>query len=200
MKKIVLFAVAAMLVGVFQANAQLGVKLGYNFAKLSGVDYGTADEKFNNNFAFGAFYEKDLIPLLDLRLGLDFSPKGNKVEAGDDEYKMTVNYLEIPIQAKVKLGPIYALGGVYGAYALGGKNEATVGGVSVSEDIDFDDQELKRLDFGMKFGLGFQLKLGPVGVFAQGEYSFGLQNINDGEGDAVKNKVISASIGALIGF
>ena len=54
--------------------------------------------------------DKDLIPLLDLRLGVDYSPKGSRQENGNDFDQLQLNYLEIPIQAKIKLGPVYALG------------------------------------------------------------------------------------------
>ncbi len=183
----------------YQANAQLGVKLGYNFAKQSGSELTGMSEKSLNNLMFGAFLEKDLIPLLDLRIGAEYSPKGTKYEGGGYYTQAKINYLEIPIQAKLKLGPVYALGGVYGAYALSGKSETDIPGQENS-DIKFDN-DYKRLDYGMKFGAGFQTGLGPLHIFAQGEYSFGLADINDfGSGDAVKNNVISVSAGVVLGF
>ncbi|NJO88811.1 MAG: PorT family protein [Chloroflexia bacterium] len=104
----------------YHANAQLGVKLGYNFAKQSGVVSDGYSEKSLNNVLFGAFMEKDVIPLLGIRIGAEFSPKGVKGENGDYFEELKINYLEIPVQAKVKLGPLYVLGGVYGAFALKG--------------------------------------------------------------------------------
>jgi len=184
----------------YQANAQLGVKLGYNFAKQSGDIPAGETEKSLNSFYAGVFMDKDLIPLLDLRIGVDYSPKGAKTENAVGYTQAKINYLEIPVLAKVKLGPLYVLGGVYGAYALNGKVETDVAGVVVSADIDFDDAELKKFDYGMKFGAGFQVGLGPLHAFAQAEYGFGLQNLNKGDGDDVKNNVLSVSAGVVIGF
>ena len=183
----------------YQASAQLGVKIGYNFAKQSGTEFPGMSDKSLNGMLFGAFMDKDLIPLLDLRVGLEYSPKGVKLEGGGFYAQTQLNYLEIPIQAKVKLGPVYGLGGVYGAYALSGKNETDVPGVE-NTDVDFDN-ELKRLDFGMKFGAGLQFGVGPLHVFGQAEYSIGLADINNsGAEDAIKNNVFSVSAGIVVGF
>ncbi|NJO88812.1 MAG: hypothetical protein HC831_07530 [Chloroflexia bacterium] len=67
-------------------------------------------------------------------------------------------------------------------------------------NINFDDYDLKKFDYGMKFGAGLQTGLGPLHAFAQAEYGFGLQNINKGDGDDIKNNVFSVSAGVVIGF
>jgi len=187
MKKIVLLLVFITLVSI-PSFAQLGVKAGMNFAKMTDVDESL------NNFQGGIFIDKDFIPLIKFRIGLDYSPKGG-VFTDIIDAETQINYLELPVLAKVKLGPIYALGGVYGAYAMSGTN--TIAGVE--SDIDFDN--VSRWDAGMKFGLGFQLKLGPIGAFIQSEYSFGFVDLNKlNTGDEVKNTgVLSVSVGVLLG-
>ncbi len=201
MKKTLLVMFVALFAISYQSKAQLGVKLGYNFAKMSGLDTGGADEKSLNNLVFGAFMEKDLIPLLDIRLGAEFSPKGMRVESGSDFSELKINYLEIPVQAKVKLGPFFVLGGVYSAFALKGSYEQEFLGVTSKDDnINFDDYNLKKFDYGMKFGAGVQVGLGPLHAFTQVEYSFGLQNLNKGDGDAIKNNVLCVSAGVVLGF
>ena len=164
MKKITIIVFVALFGLTIQANAQLGVKLGYNFAKMSGDTEPGYTEKSLNNMLFGAFFEKDLIPFLDLRLGVEYSPKGYKEESGDLYNEWTLKYIEIPVQAKVKVGPVYALGGVYGAFATKGTLETQIG----SADIDFDVVQLKKFDYGMKFGAGVQFGAGPLHIFAQG--------------------------------
>jgi len=198
MKKTLLLVTLSLLVSM-SSMAQFGIKAGMNLAKMSDID--SDNEKFLNNFHFGVFMDKDIVPLLDLRFGLNYSPKGYRVEADDDNYaKATLNYLEIPVLAKVKLGPLYALGGVYGAYALNGKTELAIAGNVDKDDIDFDNSETSKMDFGMMFGLGVQFGLGPVHIFAQGDYSFGLMNLNTGEGDASKNSVVGVSVGVILGM
>ncbi|MEN8121249.1 MAG: porin family protein [Bacteroidota bacterium] len=198
MKKTLLLVALSLLIS-FSAMAQIGVKAGLNLAKQTGNEVPTFTEKYLNSFHFGVFTHKDLIPLLKIRVGLEYSPKGTKWKNGDLYTQGTFNYLELPVLARVKLGPIYGLGGFYGAYALNGKTENNILGVTVSDEMDFEAREMKKLDYGMKFGLGFQTGLGPLHVFAQVEYSFGLQNINSGAGDAMKNSVIGVSVGVLLG-
>ena len=201
MKKITFILTAAIVMLAFQSKAQLGIHVGYNFAKITGMDIPSGvDNKFLANPSGGLFIEKDLIPLLDLRLGLMYSPKGQYLSEGDLSHKLVLNYLEIPVMAKVKFGPVYAIGGVYGGYTLNGKSIVDMAGVKVEEDIDFANDEIKRFDYGLKFGLGVQTGIKIVKIFAQADYSMGLQNLNDGEGDEMKNSVIGVSAGVILGF
>ena len=197
MKKTILLVALSLVMG-FSAKAQLGIKAGVNFSKMSNVN--SSDEKFLYNLQAGVFMDKDIIPLVDLRFGLNFSPKGSRVEVDADNYvRSTISYLEIPVLAKVKLGPVYALGGFYGAYALNGNTELMLVGIETNTEIDFDNAELSKLDFGMTFGLGVQFGIGPLHIFAQTEYSLGMKNLNTVVGDEVKNSVIGVSIGVLLG-
>ena len=201
MKKYLLIAMLLMTFGAVQTHAQLGLKLGYNFAKISGIDVVPGySEKSLNNIQGGVFYEKGLIPLLGLRIGLDYSPKGSKEVKGSDYDQTTFNYLELPLLAKVKLGPMYALGGFYGAYALNGKSKFSLAGQTQNSDFDFDKSKVKRFDYGMKFGAGLQFGVGPIHIFAQADYSFGLQNISKTSGQNYKNNVIGVAAGVLLGF
>ena len=89
--------IAVLLVFSIHANAQLGVHLGYNFAKIDGssAPLPTLSEKYLSNVSGGVFYDKDIIPLLDIRLGLNYSPKGSRFVNGDSYAKTTLNYMII---------------------------------------------------------------------------------------------------------
>ncbi len=201
MKKLVIIALLFFIIGTDQSHAQLGIKLGYNFAKLGGKDLTQGySEKSLNNFHAGIFFDKDLIPLIDIRVGLDYSPKGFKEVNGDLYNQVKLNYLELPILAKLKLGPVYGLGGFYGAYAINGENKAHLLGIDITEAVEFDTDKINRFDAGMKFGLGFQIGLGPVHVFAQTEYSFGLMNVSSKDNTDYKNNVFGVAAGVLLGF
>ncbi len=235
MKKFLLLTLVALFAFNYQANAQIGVKLGYNFAKqtnetetLSDLKAAGIDLEYNkktlNSMSFGIFYDKDIIPLLDIRLGLEFSPKGTKTKNDkfDAEIKNKINYLEVPVLAKVKVGPVYALGGFYGAYAMNGKIDSKfkkiddliekMGGIGEvigekvksklkeNKDMNFDDKGTKRMDYGVKFGAGFQMGLGPVHAFAQVEYSYGLANISNIEGINTHNSVLALTVGVILGM
>jgi hypothetical protein len=187
-----------------QLRAQLGVQLGYNFAKVDGVEtFASLQEKSLKNMSGGVFFDKDVIPFLDLRLGFMYSPKG--IHLGKDDFysKTIVNYLEIPLQAKFKIGPAYALGGVYGAYAINGKTkdhyQILNSTIKMEGDLNFESKKIKQMDYGLKFGAGLQYGIGPLHVFGQVDYSFGLMNIYDGDKEW-KNNVLGVSVGILLGF
>lgn len=207
-KTLIITVIAIMF--TLQSNAQLGVQLGANFAKIdgytpriAGITVPGLSEEYLSTFSGGIYFDKDLIPLLDLRIGVNYSPKGANY-ANEDVYVQTgLNYIEVPLQAKIKAGPLYVLGGAYGAYALSGyeKNQIEVGGLLVesSNEIDFENSEYRKEDFGLKFGLGFQYGIGPLHIFVQGDYSMGLLDIYNGD-DVYTNKVIGVSAGVNIGF
>ncbi len=204
MKKILLVVIVAAF--AFQANAQIGVKLGYNFAKqtefIAKQPGFNLDEykKASQGVLYGGFFDKDLIPLLDIRVGLEYSPKGVKVGRNDDYIQTQINYLELPVLAKVNIGPLYGLGGVYGAYAMNGKFKTNILGVETEQDIKFDDDDARRIDYGLKFGAGIQMGLGPVHAFAQLEYSYGIANVSSIERAESHNSVLTASVGLILGM
>ena len=207
-KTLIITLIAIMF--TLQSNAQLGVQLGANFAKIdgytpriAGIGVPGLSEEYLSNVSGGVYFDKDLIPLVDLRIGVMYSPKGANYANEDGFVQTGLNYIEVPIQAKVKAGPIYVLGGAYGAYALSGyeKNQIEVGGLLVesNNEINFEESEYRKEDFGLKFGLGVQFGLGPLHIFVQGDYSMGLLDIYNGD-DVYTNKVLGATAGVNIGF
>ncbi len=188
MKKITLLLALITIISV-SSFAQFGIKAGMNFAKMTDADNSI------NNFQAGVFWDKGFIPLLKFRIGLDYSPKGGSYDVvGVTTTDINMNYLELPVLAKVKLGPVYGLGGFYGAYAMNGTTTV----IGVETDVNFDN--VSRWDAGMKFGLGAQFKLGPLGAFIQGGYSFGFVDLDKTGTDEMKNTgVLSFSVGVLLG-
>lgn len=120
-----------------------------------------------NSFFVGFFNNKQLGPtkLLQLNSALIYFQNGSKE---DDNNKIRLHYLNIPVSLRVQVGPIYALGGINGGIKLGGE--------SYTLGIKSDVKDINTWDAGVHLALG--AKIGPVGVEAK--YNWGIVDLNNG--------------------
>ncbi len=227
MKKIIIFLFAIFSILILNAQ-KIGLKVGLN---MSGV---------NTNIELTEENAKELLPGFSGGLAFDYTPNklGLRVEAlySQKGYKLTVNstvdgtdvvnnfslklnYIEVPILLKYKLGPAYITAGPYLAYAMDGKEIATITvdgkkiaeeqyadyGATPSNDVfkgkEFsgDDITFKRTDLGVNVGLGAEFLM----FFTEIRYGKGLTNINELKDASVnkytKNYTITFSVGILLG-
>jgi len=195
--KLILLLFLALLVQT--TNAQFfGIKGGVNLASLNFSEDMENSIKSILGFHFGPVAEFELQESLCLNTGLLFSVKGAKMEYGNEDASTSLNYLEIPLNVayKFSLGEssnFFVQAGPYLAYALSGKTKYG----DESEDIDFEEDGMKRMDFGLGVGLG--IELGPI--VPSVSYQLGLSNLNDDSEDdtTVKNKVLQFSIAYMFG-
>ncbi|WP_439184807.1 outer membrane beta-barrel protein [Carboxylicivirga taeanensis] len=118
-----------------------------------------------NGFYVGFFRSNNIVPLLKWDSGIEYFQLGGK--SGDEELKL--HYLSIPLSLKLKLGPVYALGGVNGALKLGGSSDTKEPGTDVSD--------FSTIDAGAHLGIGFKFLM--LGVEAR--YTWGLVNQTDAD-------------------
>lgn len=193
----------SLLVGGSTLFAQgLGLRAGVNFQNLTGD--GVEDGKMAPRFNIGVDYEIAVAPDFYFAPGLFFATKGSKYEyeGVDVEEKITLNYLEVPLNLVYKpvlgSGNLIVAFGPYLGYGLGGKYklEGSEGGVSASveEDITFgsnEDEDLKPLDVGANIGFGYMF---GAGLSLQFNTQLGLVNISHDD-DAIKNTGFGLSLG-----
>lgn len=156
-------------------DAKLGVIAGYNLSdvKLNGSDGDAGDA---DGFYAGVLWEEQLIPLLRIQSGLKYIKNGWSYDntGANGKERAVLNYLMVPVAARLKIGPLYAIGGVYGAYRAGSKYKYKNGD---EEKISTD--EIKRWDFGANLGLGFQVAM--IGIEAR--YNWGFTDMTPTAGD-----------------
>ncbi|MBS2210474.1 PorT family protein [Carboxylicivirga mesophila] len=155
-----------------------GIRAGYqnSFFKIDG------DEAFDdpyNNFYVGYFNSSNIVPMLKWDSGIEYFQVGGKT--GDAELKL--HYLSVPLSLKLKIGPVYALGGVNGAVKLGGSSDFAEFGADVGD--------FSTLDAGAHLGVGFKFLM--LGVEAR--YTWGL--VNQTEAD-LKSEYLQ--LGAVLFF
>ena len=226
MKKLFLITVA--LTTILSVNAQkFGVKVGVN---LSGVNSSTTLQDYqtaalNGGLQGGFVLEFSPVKVIGIRTEALFSQKGYNIESdvnvnGTDAVintSLTLNYIEVPLLLKLKLGPLYLTAGPYFSYAVSGKDIATitVDGQKLAEqqyadygqvpsndifkDAEFNGDNItySRTDMGLNIGLGVKL----LKFFAEARYGTGLANIKSYDGmpsdEYMKNYTISLSAGIL---
>lgn len=184
--------------------------VGYNY-----FDEGEESLKMNPGINLGVTVEFKIAKPLAIETGLIFSTKGFKMvqDYSDmgETYKMTgkfnLYYIDVPLNLKGSFNigkvKVYGTAGPYlGVGLLGSsKYEETYNGETDSEkDIfDFEDLGIKRLDYGLNAGLGFEIKAMQIGV----NYGYGLQNLIEGENSnsefKLTNKVLSFTVGYKFG-
>ncbi len=196
-----------------------GVKAGLNLADMLMKDDDetySEDFKMNPGFHLGLTAEFPLTDMVSFEPGLLLSTKGFKMSGEETfmgetfkyEGKMNLFYLDIPLTAKayfdIEGTRIYGVFGPYLGMGLSGKSksEVTYNGEKETEEEDIkwgsdEDDDLKRLDFGLSVGAGFEIKSIQIGL----SYNLGLANISTytDEGFKINNRVLGISIGYKFG-
>jgi hypothetical protein len=120
-----------------------------------------------NSFYVGFYGNRRLgsTKLLQLNTALIYYQNGSKK---DDNNKLRLHYLNIPISLKVQLGPVYGFGGVNGAVKLGGEYYV----LGVKGDV----KDFNTWDAGLHAGVGVKILI--IGVEAK--YNWGLVDVKNG--------------------
>ena len=197
MKKVLIVLAVLGVFGVTEARAQDrgGVRVGLNLANLSGndpSDLGETDARAG--LVVGLFGVVPLTQSIALQPEVLYSQQGAKLEDGSDEATIKLDYLQVPVLARFRLGmspsaPVHALFGP--SFGFRTNAEVDVNGETIDDNDEFED-ETESFDIGLVAGVA--VNAGPAVVDAR--YTWGLRNIDKtGDGSDVKNRVFSVSVG-----
>ena len=228
MKKIV--TVLAIIVFSTTVNAQLFyLQGGVNFANISKTTDGrTEKNNMLTTFNAGFMTRFGLSKLIDLETGALLTGQGSKAETyfngGLDYIKSTFNplYIQVPLNVILnvplqKKSGLFFNAGPYIAMGIGGKSkiDGKIGPIAsssesnikfsnddpfTSEQDDASYNKLKRFDFGVNLGGGFDLGK----LILKANYGLGLAKINSTESNNTSNdknkyRTISVSVGIPLG-
>lgn len=183
------FALVALSSVAFAQEFGIGIKGGPNFANIDTESSAGENYKNRTGFHLGAFAlikgEK-----IGFQPEILFSQQGSTVKySGSPDVKSNFSYMNIPLMVKL--------------YTVAGIN-LQVGpqiGLLTSAEVDDEDikDELKKTDFSLALGVGWDL---PFGLSIDGRYNWGLSDINDNVGQGsgasigtIKNQVWQFSVG-----
>ncbi len=180
------------------AHAQFGIKAGTNIATMAeeGEDVSRDDIKNRsvNGLVLGLTYEANFADIISLQPELLFSQSGGSnsytILGTTTRTKYKINYLELPVLAKLKFGNanqegfgFHIAAGPWLGFALSGhyNSKTTAGETVISEfdrDYSFDDEDnAKRLNYGMIGGAG--LSFGQLVLDLR--YNYGFNNLLDND-------------------
>lgn len=193
MKKFLFLAVMMTFALASFSQVRFGVKAGLNLAsqKFSGFGINITGDNLVG-FNVGGVVDIPVASSFYFQPGVSYSLKGTKSTFLDETVKTTLNYVDVPLNLmyKVKASKVAVviLAGPNIGFGISGKSISDTD----SEDVKFgsDEDQVKRLDFGLNFGAG--VEFGKFQVTAQ--YGLGLSNLAntaDGDDSKVKNNVIS---------
>ena len=137
-----------------------GVRFGYQSSNLSESDWDDL-----HSFYVGVFGARKIGAgkLLSIYSGLEYYQTGTEE---NNDNKIVLNYLSVPLNLRVKLGPVYAFGGFNPSFKIAEKAKA--GG----EDFDTD---FNSFDIGGQIGIGVKFLF----MGAELKYNQGLSDIGD---------------------
>lgn len=204
MKKVMVMAAVAVF-GFSQIQAQdgvqFGVKAGVNFAKLTGDDVEDADGR--TGFHVGGVAEIPVSEKFSVQPELVYSQQGLQRKTNEGEFKLKLDYLNIPVMAKFYVADGFAIeAGPQFGFNVSAKSEVQVEGGNGNEVSEIQrelEDTVEGFDFG--FGGGISYKM-ATGLFFQARYIIGLTSVYEAsdEGlfqDDLNNSNLSLSIGYM---
>lgn len=157
-------------------DTKSGLRVGGTFMTFGGDD-APSDLDRRGGWLLGGFAVFDVTGPFALQPELNYVQKGAESESGGSTVTTKLNYIELPILAKIQtpsaglVSPSVFLGP---SAALNIKAEQEVG--SSTSDIDDD---IRGFDLGAVFGVGVDANVGVGTLLVDARYSLGLIDISD---------------------
>lgn len=197
MRKIALLIIMTVC-GLSQVRSQdFGVKAGYNYSTFSGETSPLSTIEGLSGFYIGGLVELPISNVLSIQPELIFSRQGVALrqEIKGFGFNVSINnadirldYLNIPVMAKVNLGPLFLQGGVQFGFLVSKPKVNRLPNTSLFTLLDKDSYN--SFDFGVGVGLGFNFNRR---FFAEARYTHSLTNVFDPNDDYFKASGIGSN-------
>lgn len=204
MKWFSLFALALLISISATAQIGLGVTAGFQASTHTPADVGVQN-KSKIGYLAGFMASVPLSKAVSVRGQVLYSVKGvHTTIPGYPATKITLNYVEIPIQAVYTSesgnGHLHYGAGLYVGYGLSSKSVFGNGGSTYTYRDDFGENigQFKRVDVGARLSLDYELNSGlMLGVF----YAPGLINLNNPATNSTDNFAThNSSLGLSVAY
>ncbi|QXP59127.1 porin family protein [Olleya sp. HaHaR_3_96] len=212
MKKLFTMAAVAVL-GLSNVNAQevnFGAKAGVNLATLTGDE--TDDLESRTGFHVGVVAEMVISDKFSFQPELMYSAQGTKssysesetfngfTSSYEGESTLKLDYINLPLMAKYYVAEGFSIeAGPQIGFLINSEEEyeysETFDGTTDTESGSDDLEDIKSIDFGLNFGIGYKLE---SGLNFGARYNLGLSNVNDSDDSddfKINNSVVQVSVG-----
>jgi hypothetical protein len=195
-------AVFALAGSAAAQDMQFGVKGGLSLAKFGGEDndLGDVEPDIRTGVAAGAFLSFPLGDRVSLQPEALFVQKGAAYALEDIDATLKVDYVEVPLFLKARLGGDgirpYLLAGPYVGFRVKAEGEGEVDDENTNV-TDLED-ETKSTDYGVTGGVG--VEFGSDGAFLlEARYTRGLTSV-DAREEEEANDIKNSAWLFLVGF
>ena len=145
-----------------------GIRFGYHTANMFKDGEKMPLSSNLDNFYIGFSRDNKIAPMFRLGTGLEYFKNGFKI---DDDNKLVLHTISIPVNLKIKLGPVFALTGVGANFKVSEK--IFLAGSSANPP---DDSKSKFFDVPFYLGAGATILF----ISVEARYHWGLLEANDG--------------------
>lgn len=175
MNKQFLFTAVTLLVFSFAAFPQGkdegkvgGIRAGFHSASM--VEDGSKPDtaKSKNSFYAGFYHDQKIVPILYFGSGIEYFQNGFRYSP---DSKRVVHTVSIPLYLKLKIGPVFALGGIAGNFKV--VEKIIVGDEKNKPE---SDDKSKGFDGAAFAGLGVKIAI----ITIEARYHWGLIEAYDG--------------------
>lgn len=202
--KVFLFWLAISCMPLLSLSAQtlIGAKAGALFSTLRSTNAGSSYVTVPPHISVSAGF----MAAISIKNHMLFQPevlfaqKGALANMANTYHRYTLSYLEVPLLLRVNIGDKKVTGfvntGVYGAVLL--SSNSPLAGLSLDSVASINNLagHEQQFDFGLAFGGGLQLKLGPGSLFFEPRINLGILDLD--KRDAPEQKSLSVSL--FIGY
>lgn len=198
---------ALIFASVWSLNAQgIGIRGGYGFSGLNGEAAYDTGIRGKSGFYVGGFFEIPILSFLAIQPEVVFAKQGAKwlyTESGNtNSAKFNMNYINVPVLAKLKVGNLGFLGGAQLGYLV---NTPYVAFIDNGKTVSMNKDDFARFDFGIAAGIEFKITQnilmdirfyqGLTNTFDTNNAS--LRSLNISDNNDFKNVSFTAGLGIM---
>ena len=166
---------------------KIGIKAGLNLSQFYVDQPNAEDESMKLGLNFGVFGKIPISNFLAVQPEVLYSNVGSKITYGGSdlenvlgiepgEVRFNLNYVQVPVALAVNVGPLNLHAGPYLSYLLSANvKDLKSSDLNTTDVVDLDTDDFNRLDYGLLFGVGFDVQ----GVTIGARYNYGLREVGN---------------------